>query len=65
MCASPTIELAPPSDPRYTTIQGTYPKATYIHCAAYTLNPCVVAACTIPAIHYTHGILQEVYIYYS
>ena len=28
-------------------IQSTYPKAVYVHCAAHSLNLCVVAACNI------------------
>ena len=43
-----------------TLIQNSYPKAIYVHCAAHTLNLCVVAACNIPAIRNTHGTLQEI-----
>ena len=46
-------------------IQGTYPKANYVHCAAHTLNLYVVASCTTPAIRSTHGILQEVCIFFN
>ena len=43
-------------------IQDRYPKA---HCAAHSLNLCVVSACSIPAIHNTHGVLQEICIFFN
>ena len=46
-------------------IQDSYPKATYVHCAAHTLNLCVVSACSISAIRNTHGALQEICIFYN
>ena len=46
-------------------IQDSYPKATYAHCAAHTLNLCVVSACSIPAIRNTLGVLQEICIFFN
>ena len=46
-------------------IQDSYPKATYVHCAAHTLNLCIVSACSIPAIRNAHGVLQEICIFFN
>ena len=46
-------------------IQDSYPKATYVHCAAHSLNLCVVSACSIPAIRNAHRVLQEICIFFN
>ena len=41
-------------------IQRTYPKAVYVHCAAHSLNLCVVAACNVQSVKNMMGTLVEI-----
>ena len=46
-------------------IQASYPKAVFVHCAAHSLNLCVVAACSIQEIKNMMGILVEICLFYA
>ena len=41
--------------------QNDYPQATYVHCQAHWLYPCVCDTCKIPAIRNMTGIIQTVH----
>ena len=46
-------------------IRSTYPKAVYVHCAAHSLNLCVVAACSVQAVRNMMGTMLEVCLFFS
>ena len=46
-------------------IQSTCPKAVYIHCAAHSLNLCVVAACNIQMVKNMMGTMVELCLFFS
>ena len=46
-------------------IHSRYPKAVYVHCAAHTLNLCVVAACSIQLVKNMMGTMTEICIFFS
>ncbi len=46
-------------------IQAICPKAVYIHCAAHTLNLCVVAACKVQLLKNMKSIMVDVWLYFS
>ena len=47
------------------TIQSTYPKATYVHCAAHSLNLCIVSACSVQPVRNMMGTLIEINLFFS
>ena len=47
------------------TIQTTCPKAVYVHCAAHSLNLCVVAACNIQLVKNMMGTMVEICLFFS
>ena len=46
-------------------IQSTCPKAVYVHCAAHSLNLCVVAACSIQLVKNMMGTMVEICLFFS
>ena len=46
------------------TIQTTCPKAVYVHCAAHSLNLCVVAACNIRLVKNMMGTMVEICLFF-
>ena len=46
-------------------IQSSCPKAVYVHCAAHTLNLCVVAACNVQLIKNMMGTMVEICLFFS
>ena len=46
-------------------IQSSCPKAVYIHCAAHTLNLCVVAACGVQMIKNMMGTMVEICLFFA
>ena len=46
-------------------IQSTCPKAVYVHCAAHTLNLCVVAACSIQSVKNMMSTMVEIWLFFS
>ena len=46
-------------------IQSNFPKAVYVHCAAHSLNLCVVAACKIQAVKNMMGTMVEICLFFS
>ena len=40
--------------------QSTFPKVVYVHCAAHSLNVCVVAACEIQAVKNMMGTIVKI-----
>lgn len=46
-------------------IQSTCPKAVYVHCAAHSLNLCVVAACNIQMVKNMMGNMVELCLFFS
>ena len=47
------------------TIQSTCPKAVYVHCAAHSLNLCVVAACSVQSVQNMMSTLVEICLFFS
>ena len=47
------------------SIQAICPKAVYVHCAAHTLNLCVVAACKIQQVKNMMGTMVEICLFFS
>ena len=46
-------------------IQSSFPKAVYVHCAAHTLNLCVVAACSIQCVKNMMSNMVEICQFFS
>ena len=46
-------------------IQTSCPKAVYVHCAAHSLNLCVVAACNIQLVKNMMGTMVEICLFFS
>ena len=46
-------------------IQATSPRAVYVHCAAHTLNLCVVSACSIQMVKNMMGTMVEICLFFS
>ena len=46
-------------------IQSACPKAVYVHCAAHTLNLCVVAACGVQLVKNMMGTMVEICLFFS
>ena len=46
-------------------IQAKYPRAMYIHCAAHSLNLCVVAACSVPSIRNMQATLLDLCLFFN
>lgn len=46
-------------------IQSSYPKAVYVHCAAHTLNLCVVAACKIQFVQNMMSTMVKICLFFS
>ena len=46
-------------------IQSVCPKAVYVHCAAHTLNLCVVAACSLQLVKNMMGTMVEICLFFS
>ena len=47
------------------TIQSTCPKAVYVHCAAHSLNLCVVAACGVQSVQNMMSTMVEICLFFS
>ena len=47
------------------SIQSTCPKAVYVHCAAHSLNLCVVAACGVQSVQNMMGTMVEICLFFS
>ena len=47
------------------SIQSTCPKAVYVHCAAHSLNLCIVAACGVQSVQNMMGTMVEICLFFS